>query len=234
MTSIFLSHSVEDKESARKLSTQLTKAGASVWLDEEQLLPGDSIASEISKAIQAADAVVFLVSGKDSKNRWLPSEVATAMAQGKKILPVILDKSAELPILLQDRRYLDLSGIQDFGVAATQIVQSLSRPVDEYHELTFRTQRIEAELAQLERSQQQFVLIKERREAEIRSMTFSVMFVVLCLSAAVMFYLLERKPNGFDFLWSVIGILIGAAAAEVGHYFRSKIQIKSLKREVRQ
>jgi hypothetical protein len=234
MTTIFISHSAEDKNTARELSHQLGKVGAKVWLDEEQLLPGDSIAGEISKAIDASDAVLFLISGAYSKNRWLSSEVATALAYGKKIVPVVLDQKAEVPILLQDRLYLDLSREPDLGVAAQKIVQSLSRPLEEEGELAFRTERIQVEREQLEREQQQLALLKEKREVEIRSMTFSAMFVFMCLAAASLFYFLERKPGEFSFLGSVIGTLIGAATAEVGHYFRSRIQIKNLNRGVKQ
>lgn len=234
MTNIFISHTADDKEIARKLAEQIRDAGAMVWLADEKLLPGDSIANEISKAIQASDAMLLLVSGDHSTKRWLSAEVATAMAQGKRILPVILDKTAELPILLRDKLYLDLSINPDFGAAAQKIIQSLSRPIDEVKDLAIQSQRIEAERAQLEREQQQFAMLKELREVEIRSMTFSAMFVVICLSAAVLLYVLERRPNGFDFLWTIIGILIGAATVEVGHYLRSKIQIKNLEREVRQ
>lgn len=234
MANIFISHSATDKAIARKLADQLRDAGAVVWLDDEELLPGDSIANEITKAIQASDAMLLLVSSDHSKKRWLSAEVATAMAQGKRILPVILNKSAELPLLLRDKLYLDLSITPDFSDAAQKIVQSLLRPIDREKDLAIQSQRIEAERAQLEREQRQLAMQKERREVEIRSMTFSAMFVFICLSAAALFYVLEKRPNGFDFLWTIIGILVGAATVEVGHYLRSKIQIKNLEREVRQ
>lgn len=234
MTTIFISHSAEDKDIARTLSSYLGAAGAKVWLDEEQLMPGDSIAGEISKAIDASDAVLFLISGENSKNRWLSSEIATALAHGKKIFPLVLDPRADVPILLRDRLYLDLSHQPDLGVVARKIVQSLSRPLDEEKAVAFRTERVLAEREQLEREQQQLALLKERREVEIRSKTFSLMFVAICIAAAFLFYFLERKPGEFNFLWSAIGILVGAATAEVGHYFRSRIQLKHLDREVQQ
>jgi hypothetical protein len=232
MTTIFISHSAKDKDIARALSSHLVEAGAKVWLDEEQLMPGDSIAGEISKAIDASDAVLFLISGDNSKNRWLSSEMATAIAHGKKVFPLVLDAKAEVPILLRDRLYLDLSHQPDLGVVARKIVQSLSRPLDEERAVAFRTEQVLAEREQLEREQQQLALLKEKREVEIRSKTFSLMFVAICIAAAFLFYFLERKPGEFNFFWSVIGILGGAATVEVGHYFRSKIQIKHLDREV--
>lgn len=234
MTTIFISHSADVKDTARELSNQLGEAGARVWFDEEQLVPGDSIAGEISKAIDASDAVLFLISGARSKNRWLSSEVATALAHGKKIVPVVTDSKAEVPLLLRDRLYLDLSRQPDLGAAARKVMQAISRPLEEEKEVAFRTERIQAEREQLEQEQKQLALLKEKREVEIRSMTFSAMFVAMCIAGAFLFYFLERKPGEFNFLWSVIGILVGAATAEVGHYFRSKIQIKALDREAQQ
>lgn len=233
MTTIFISHSAEDKDIAREFSRHLEEAGVNTWLDEEQLVPGDSIAGEISRAIDAADAVLFLLSDASTQNRWLLSEIAAALAHGKKVIPVVLDPKAKVPLLLRDRRYLDFYQQPDVGIAVKKVLQSLSRPLDEEGALTFRTERLQEEREQLVREQQQLALLKERREVEIRSMTFSVIFVVIFIAAAFLFYFLERRPGDFNFLWLVVGILVGAAAVELGHYFRSRIQIKSFDREVR-
>lgn len=234
MTTIFISHSTHDRETARALSNQLREAGAHVWLDEERLMPGDSIAGEISKAIEASDAVLFLISGAFSKNRWLSSEVATALAHGKKIVPVVTDSKAEVPLLLRDRVYLDISLQPDLNVAARKIMAAISRPLEEEREIEFRTERIKFEREQLEQEQKQLAMLKEKREAEIRSNTFSAIFVAMCMGAAFFFYFLERGQDEFSFPWSAIGVLVGAVAVEVGHYFRSKILIKALDGEAQQ
>lgn len=233
MTTIFISHSGEDNDIAREFSRQLEEAGVSIWLDEKQLVPGDSIAGEISRAIDVADAVLILLSDASTKSRWLLSEIAVALAHGKKVIPVVLDPKAEVPLLLRDRKHLDYYRQPDVGIAVKKILQSLSRPLDEEEALTFRTERLQEEREQLIREQQQLALLKERREVEIRSMTFSVVFVFIFSAAAFLFYFLERRPGEFNFLWLALGILVGAAAVELGHYFRSRIQIKSFDREAR-
>jgi hypothetical protein len=40
---VFLSHSSKDKPVVRELAARLKKDGVRVWLDEEQIKPGDSI-----------------------------------------------------------------------------------------------------------------------------------------------------------------------------------------------
>lgn len=232
MKTIFISYSAEDKEIVRALSGHLGEVGAKVWLAEEQLMPGDSIADEISKAIDASDAVLFLISGSTSKNRWLSSEMATAIAHRKRVIPLVLDKNAEVPILLQDRFYLDLSHQPDFGVVANKIMQSLSRPFDEERAIALRKERVLAEREQLERKKQQLALLKENNEVEIRSEIFSLMLIAIYIAVAFLFYLLGQKLGGFHFLWLPIAISVGALIVRIHDYFRRNIKHRD--RDVKQ
>ena len=46
---VFLSHSSKDKPVVRELAARLKKDGVRVWLDEEQIKPGDSIPASVQK-----------------------------------------------------------------------------------------------------------------------------------------------------------------------------------------
>jgi hypothetical protein len=59
---IFLCHCSEDKPAVRDLYRRLSSDGAKPWLDEEDLLAGQSWQEEIPKAVREADAVVVCLS----------------------------------------------------------------------------------------------------------------------------------------------------------------------------
>ena len=59
---VFLCHCSADKASVRKLYRQLGSDGAKPWLDEEDLLAGQTWQEEIPKAVREADAVVVCLS----------------------------------------------------------------------------------------------------------------------------------------------------------------------------
>jgi hypothetical protein len=59
---VFLCHSSKDKETVRNLYSRLASDRAKPWLDEEDLLPGQSWQEEIPRAVRAADAVIVCLS----------------------------------------------------------------------------------------------------------------------------------------------------------------------------
>ena len=56
----FISHNKADKATARLLATALVETGVSVWFDEWNLRPGDSIVGGIEGGISQCD--VFVIS----------------------------------------------------------------------------------------------------------------------------------------------------------------------------
>jgi hypothetical protein len=68
MSDIFLSYSQPDRDRARGLYDQLTRAGFDVWFDTENLQPGDVWEVEIRKAMSAATFTVALVSSQSSNS----------------------------------------------------------------------------------------------------------------------------------------------------------------------
>ena len=64
---IFLLHARSDKEAVRRLYRRLVKEGASVWLDQERLLPGQDWVYEIHRAIHNCDVVIACLSRQFNK-----------------------------------------------------------------------------------------------------------------------------------------------------------------------
>ena len=112
---IFLCHATEDKNEVRQLYHKLRKKGVRVWLDEEDLLPGQNWQMEIHKAIQSSHVVVACLSGVSTKKEgFVHKEIAQALdiAEEKPentiyIIPLRLDE-CEIPRRLSRWHYVDM------------------------------------------------------------------------------------------------------------------------------
>lgn len=59
---VFLSRSSKDKAVVRELAARLKRDGVRVWLDEEQIKPGDSILAKIEEGLEHSRVLVLCMS----------------------------------------------------------------------------------------------------------------------------------------------------------------------------
>ncbi|MDO4999478.1 MAG: toll/interleukin-1 receptor domain-containing protein [Bacteroidales bacterium] len=71
----------------------LEEAGVSYWIDREGLDGGVTFAERIAANIKACDIFLFLSSESANASPWTLREISTAIADGKRIIPVRLDRS---------------------------------------------------------------------------------------------------------------------------------------------
>src|SRR5262245_33054233 len=74
---VFLSHSAKDKAVVRKLAARLKKDGIRVWLDEEQIKPGDSIPVKIEEGLEHSRVLVLCMSANAFGSDWAQFEAST-------------------------------------------------------------------------------------------------------------------------------------------------------------
>lgn len=84
---IFLLYARSDKETVRRLYRRIVKDGASAWLDQERILPGQNWQSEIHKAIHRSDIVIVCLSRQFNKQGGYRHEE----------LRIVLEKANSLP-----------------------------------------------------------------------------------------------------------------------------------------
>jgi hypothetical protein len=96
---VFLAYSHQDRQAARAIYALLRGSGYPVWMDEQDLLPGQFWHAEVNKAIQQSEVTVLLVSASTTmeKGFWSKElEIILAKSRQKKrhmIIPVRLDQS---------------------------------------------------------------------------------------------------------------------------------------------
>ena len=95
----------------RDLAKALGDAGFEPWLDERELLAGDQLAKKIGEALQAAGALIVVVSEHSAESNWVSYElnlVADKLVKGDiRIIPVLIGESAQMPVELRGRLYAD-------------------------------------------------------------------------------------------------------------------------------
>lgn len=122
---IFLSHTRMDKPFVRQLARDLERLGARVWLDEAEIMLGDSLIEKISAGIDEMDYLAVVLSPDSVRSEWVKREVNTAMTQeidGRrvKVLP-LLYRPCDIPAFLRHKLYADFT-VPDGYASGLQLV----------------------------------------------------------------------------------------------------------------
>ena len=133
MARVFLSHASSDKAVVRRIADALRLAGHHPWLDEEEILVGESIPVAVETGLCNADFVVICLSKAAAARGWLEAERDAILMQQflerrERILPARLEDVTP-PYLIASLAYVDLfPGDQIFK----QGIARLTRAIDEH------------------------------------------------------------------------------------------------------
>jgi hypothetical protein len=115
----FISHSTKDKPFVRRLASDLVASGVKVWLDEQNILVGDSIPEKIAQGLAESDFFLIVVSENSVNSAWVKKELNSAIIneiERRKVivLPIKLD-GAKMPDTIKDKLYADFSKSYEDG-----------------------------------------------------------------------------------------------------------------------
>ena len=114
---VFISynHTGGASEAVDQLSGKLQDMGLNVWLDRNEIKPGESISSAISSGLDQASYVVAVVGPEDKQSVWAQKELEIAKAKGKPIIPVTINNATaqDLPELISDYMAVDATNLAD-------------------------------------------------------------------------------------------------------------------------
>ncbi|HWF50098.1 MAG TPA: toll/interleukin-1 receptor domain-containing protein [Solirubrobacteraceae bacterium] len=110
--SVFISYAHADKALARAFANGLEESGLRVWMDDNELLAGDSIIEQIARAVADIDFFCALVSDASRESKWCQQELNLAMTQGlvregAKVIPLRVG-DVTMPDSIIDRLYIPL------------------------------------------------------------------------------------------------------------------------------
>jgi len=136
---VFISHAQADSADARRLAVDLRNAGKSVFLDDQDLLPGDDWERTITTSLEQSSNVVMLVSCNSLTSQSTSYEMGLAMGHARRtpgvnIVPVLLEgvSAAALPAPLRSVQSIDLSKTWEGATEAiTRALASTGKGEDE-------------------------------------------------------------------------------------------------------
>ncbi|MFN2440490.1 MAG: toll/interleukin-1 receptor domain-containing protein, partial [Chitinophagaceae bacterium] len=107
---------------ALRLAVDLKKKGFDVWIDREDIKAGLEWDTEIEKALESCDCVLFLETEKSVVSDTCLDEVHYALEHNKKVIPLIYIDS-RTPFRLNRLQHIDFTKNYDTGLA--QLVNEL-------------------------------------------------------------------------------------------------------------
>ena len=128
MALLFVSYSSNDKEFVRRFAQDLRAQGATLWLDEAELRPGDAIRETLEKAVSECDRLLLVVSAHSLNSEWVRHEMAIAHDReskklGCQVLPIRIH-NVQLPPELSDRKCADF--YEDYQSGLNQVLGIIS------------------------------------------------------------------------------------------------------------
>ncbi|MDR4504102.1 MAG: SUMF1/EgtB/PvdO family nonheme iron enzyme [Candidatus Scalindua sp.] len=146
MTSIFLSHSHADKPFVRKLASDLTENGVKVWLDEAEMLIGDSLIEKISAGLEETAFVGAILSENSVTSSWVKRELEIAIneeidGKQRKVLPIVIE-NCDIPKFLAGKLYADFRDPDTYNQKLNMVLKSLGINVDVLSDKPFEPETI--------------------------------------------------------------------------------------------
>jgi len=127
---VFISHSSDDKDRfARALATKLREKGIDAWLDEWEILPGDSLVQKLfAEGLQPATAVIVVLSNASIHSQWVREEIDFAFVkrvnEGSRLIPVLID-DVEVPPQLQATLWYRVKDVSNIDADVQRLVDAV-------------------------------------------------------------------------------------------------------------
>jgi hypothetical protein len=118
---VFLSYHSGDSQWVGGLKDQLVSHGLRVWLDSEQIRPGDRYPQALADAIDDVGCVVVVLSPGSVASPWVEEEFSLALAKRRRVVAALIE-DAEPPGFLQGRTWVDFRDPAAFDASLAQLI----------------------------------------------------------------------------------------------------------------
>ena len=167
MSKIFISYSRKDLDTAERILSALAINDLDPWVDWKSIPKGEEFEREIQQGIEEAEVILFLVSPDSVQSVWCKKEIAHAVTNGKRILPIVIrDTDIELiPAEIAKRNWIFCRPNKD--EFDKTILETYNTIQTDYEWLKYHTQ-LQVKALEWERTKDTSRLLrgKELREAE--------------------------------------------------------------------
>jgi len=125
MAQIFISYSRKDRKFAYPLVTDLSRLGAEVWIDREDIRPSQDWADVIQQALDECRLMIVIVSPDSMTSPNVADEWKYYKSRQKPLLPVLY-KPAEMHFQLHSLQHIDFAH-QPYAAAFERLCTELRR-----------------------------------------------------------------------------------------------------------
>ena len=127
MADVCISYAREDRELVLRIVDALKLRGKEVWFDEKGIEPSDEWWEAVKEAIDAADAVVFIISRDWIESETCLAELTHATDANKRLLPVKIGDVADgaVPDSLRRLDWILLGPADDFDHGVEELVRAI-------------------------------------------------------------------------------------------------------------
>jgi hypothetical protein len=124
---VFLSYHSGDADWVVALKNALEQRGVAVWLDRDQIRPGDRFVTVLEDALKSARCVVVVVSPGSLRSSWVQDEYHRSLALShadptRLRLIAVLIGDAEPPGFLANRDWVDFRDPERFGERLNELI----------------------------------------------------------------------------------------------------------------
>ena len=132
---IFISYSRKDVAFVRRLHQALAARRRETWVDWEGIAPSADWFREIEAAIDGADAFAFVLGPDSLASAVCARELAHAVAQNKRVLPIVHHDVAGVPVppVLARLNWIFLRDSDDFDAALDVLLAAVDTDLDWVH-----------------------------------------------------------------------------------------------------
>lgn len=116
----FLSYHSGDEEWVATLKATLEAKGIRVWLDSEQIRPGDRFPGALARAIDSVRCVVLVLSPGSVASPWVEEEYHLALARRCHVIAALVD-DVEPPGFMAGRTWVDFRDPSLFAAGVEQL-----------------------------------------------------------------------------------------------------------------
>ena len=119
----FFSYSREDSDFALRLAGDLKAAGASVWLDQLDIIPGQRWDRAVEDALARCPRMLIILSPASVDSTNVMDEVSFALEEKKTVIPIIC-KDCVVPFRLRRVQYVDFR--KDYARGLKELLKTLN------------------------------------------------------------------------------------------------------------
>lgn len=124
---VFISYAREDaKFLALRLRDDLRAAGLTAWMDVADIQGGDNWARTIERVIESCDVGLALCSHKSFQSTYCRAEQMRLQRKGKRIIPLLVQSDAEIPLHLEHLNRLDFSQPSEYAERLRDLLSDLN------------------------------------------------------------------------------------------------------------